>query len=131
MAGRAGAELAVTRCCLDFKSAVTCYPLPPPQLGNLPPTPLPPGGRQDCKVFLMLRANSPMASRSQDALTVPMGEQTLRIGPQRPEARHQGVGRPTLLQKGVIESSLLASILCLCWDTFLSLKWRYPLGRTT
>lgn len=37
MAGRAGAELSLLGCCLDFKSAVTCYPLPPPPHTHIPP----------------------------------------------------------------------------------------------
>lgn len=118
MAGRAGAELSLIGCCLDFKSTVTCCPLPPRLHSATPPH----KGRQDCKVFLTLRANSRMACCSQDVLMVPTGEQTLTIGPQRPEARHQGVERSTLLQKGATESPLLASVPCLCRDTFLSRK---------
>lgn len=37
MAGRAGAELSLIGCCLDFKSTVTCCPLPPRLHSATPP----------------------------------------------------------------------------------------------
>lgn len=100
MAGRAGAELSLLGCCLDFKSAVTCYPLPPPHTHRYPPS----KEARLQSMFLTLRANNLMASHTWDALTVPTREQTLMIEPQRPGTRHPGVESATVLQKGVIES---------------------------
>lgn len=103
MARVAGAELSLLACCLDFKSTVTCCP-PPPRLLWAPPPHTPQGGRGDGKAFLTLQSQQQsIASRSQDALMVPTGEQTLMIGPQRPETRHRGAESSMLLQKGVIE----------------------------
>lgn len=60
MAGRAGAELSLLGCCLDFKSAVTCYPLPS--------SPSPPHREARLQsMFLTLRANNLMASHTWDA----------------------------------------------------------------
>lgn len=90
MAGIAGAELSLLARCLDFKSTVTCCP-PPPRLPWAPP---PPWGRRHRKVFLTLQSQQQsIASRSQDALTAPAGEQTLMTGPPRPETRHRGAER--------------------------------------
>lgn len=112
--------------CLDFKSMETCCPL------SLSPIPLPhlPKSQAGCSWYVLtLRGNRWMEPHSQYPLLVSIGDRTLTIGPQRPEARHRGTGKIcTHPQKGACEA--LPSPALDCTETAFSHSVETPLGRT-
>lgn len=96
-AGLAGAELSLIGRRLDFKSTVTCCPLPPPT-----PQLVPQRGRiaavrihvlSYSQAVLTLRANSWTVSHPRNMPSVPTRERALMAGPRRPQTRRRGIGK--------------------------------------